>query len=393
MIYLDNSATTPMAPEVIERIAEVRADAFGNASSVHRVGQRARAMLDESREALARILAAEPREIIVTSGGTEANNAAIKGYALACRLREHVWPTIITARTEHHAVLGPTEHLERLGASVRYVDVDGAGRTTPDALRTALEGVDRTVAPLVSLMHANNETGAVNPIAELSAVARECGALVHCDAVQSFGKVPVEPRALGVDMLSLTAHKLHGPRGVGVLWLRKEIEIEPLMHGGSQERNRRGGTEAVELVAGLALAARLALDQLDASAARMQWLCDRLHAGIVATIDGVRTITPRDTSLPNILSITFDDAAELDGEALIVGMDLRGVAVSNGSACTSGSPQPSHVLLAMGLPPEQARAAVRFSLSRYTSEAEIDAAIVALGEVVRTLRGARMAKG
>jgi cysteine desulfurase len=270
---------------------------------------------------------------------------------------------------------------------VIFVEVDGDGRTHPEALRTAIESADRTIAPLVSIMHANNETGALNPIAELSAVARETGAIFHTDAVQSAGKVAVSPRDLGVDMLTISGHKMHGPRGIGALYLRKEIEIEPLVHGGSQERNRRGGTEPVELVAGMELALRLALDELEPNAARMRLLRERLRAALMEQIAGAHPITPRDGSLPNILSVTFDDAEALDGEALIVGMDLRGVAVSNGSACTSGSPQPSHVLLAMGLPPAQAKAAVRFSLSRYTTETEIDTAAAALADVLRTMRG------
>jgi cysteine desulfurase len=386
VVYLDNSATTPMADEVVARVESVRREVFGNASSVHRYGQRARVELEDAREVIARALGAEPREVIFTSGGTEANNAAIKGYAVSCRTRTGALPAIITARTEHHAVLGPAELFERLGATVRYVDVDADGRVAPERLRDVLASVDRSAPPLVSIMHANNETGTINPIAALAVVAHEMGAVVHSDAVQSFGKVAVSGDALGVDMLTISAHKIHGPRGIGALYLRKEIEIEPLVHGGSQERNRRGGTEAVDLVAGFAEAVRLAQAGLAENAARMQSLIDRLRTSLVERIAGVRVITPRDGSLPNILSITFDDAAALDGEALIVGMDLRGVAVSNGSACTSGSPQPSHVLLAMGLAPEQARAAVRFSISRYTTASDIDVAVEALAEVLGVMR-------
>lgn len=385
MIYLDNSATTPIAPEVLAHMDAVRRDVFGNASSVHRVGQRARVELDEAREAIARLIGAEPREIILTSGGTEANNAALKGYALAARAGG-AWPGLVTARTEHHAVLGPAELLERLGVDVRYVPLDAEGRAGTRALREMLDALPRDVPPLVSLMHANNETGVLNDVAELAAAAHDLGAVVHSDAVQSFGKITIDVRELGVDMLSISAHKIHGPRGIGALYLRKEIEIEPLLHGGAQERNRRGGTEPVELVAGFAEAARLAHANLEANAERMRALRERLRAGLVARIPGLRPITPDERSLPNILTITFDDAAAIDGEALIVGMDLRGVAVSNGAACTSGSPQPSHVLLALGLAPEQARAAVRFSLSRATSAVEIDAAVDALVDVVDVMR-------
>ena len=365
---------------------QVRLENFGNASSVHRVGQRSRVELDEARDALARLLEAEPREIIFTSGGTEANNAAIKGYALAQRSVHGHWPAIVTARAEHHAVLGPVDMLARLGAPVTYVDVDASGRVSPSRLRDVLGTLDRAIPALVSIMHANNETGTLNDAAELAAVAHECGAVMHSDAVQSFGKISTSVRTLGVDMMTLSAHKLHGPRGVGALYLRKELEIEPLMHGGSQERNRRGGTEPVELIAGFVEAARIAQASLESDRERMSMLRDRLRARVLAEIDGAVVITPSVAALPNILSVTFDDAGSLDGEALIVGMDLRGVAVSNGSACTSGSPQPSHVLLAMGLPPAQARAAVRFSMSRYTTQQDVDSAVAALADTVSTMR-------
>lgn len=386
MIYLDNSATTPIAPEVLERMSVLRREVFGNASSIHRIGQRARAALDESREKLAMMIEAEPREIIFTSGGTESDNTAIKGYAFARHAESGRWPAIITARTEHHAVLAPIEMLATMGADVHYLQIESDGRVSCESLRSTLESLDGSVVPLVSIMHANNETGVVNPIADLALVAHESGAVMHSDTVQSFGKIPVSARALGIDMMSFSAHKIHGPRGIGALYLRKEIEIEPLMHGGVQERNRRGGTEPVELVVGFDVAARISITDLNANAERMADLRDRLRSGIIANVEGSRVITTDANSLPNILSVTFDDAIDLDGEALIVGMDLRDVAVSNGSACTSGSPQPSHVLLAMGLPAEQARAAVRFSISRYTTAFEIDSAVAALAEVLATMR-------
>lgn len=386
MIYLDNSATTPLAPEVAERMNRWRDESFANASSAHRGGQRARVELEDARERLAHALGAEPKEIIFTSGGTESNNFALKGYALKMRAEHGAWPAIITSRAEHHAVLHPAEFLERLGAEVTYIPVDAEGRVRPDVLGAALARVDAKIPPLVTIMHANNETGTINPVAELAAAAHEAGAVFHTDAVQSFGKLRFTAAELGADMITISAHKIHGPKGIGALYVTKEIELEPLMHGGAQERNRRGGTESVELVVGFDEAVALALGSIDATAERMRQLRALLRS-LIATINGVRFVTPSTDALPNIINLTFDDAARLDGEALIVGMDLRGIAVSNGSACTSGSIQPSHVLSAMGLPPAQAKAAVRFSLSRYTTEAEIRTGAEALREVVGGIRG------
>lgn len=388
MIYLDNSATTLPAPDVLRRMEDLRARSFANASSIHRGGQAARVELEDAREHLAGALGAEAKEVIFTSGGTEANNFALKGYLLRSFMERGAWPHLLTTRVEHHAVLHPADFLARLGAPVHLLDVDAEGRLRPETLADALASLDRApgaAPPLVSVMHANNETGAINPIAELAGIAHDHGALLHSDAVQTFGKLGTKLVELGADMLSISAHKLHGPKGIGALYLSKNVEVEPIIHGGAQERNRRGGTESVELVVGFDEAISLAEDSPERTAAHIAELSALLRRRL-AGIDRLRFVTAPEGTLPNIVSVTFDDAERLDGEALIVGMDLRGVAVSNGSACTSGSPQPSHVLLAMGYAPEQARAAVRFSLSRYTTGEEISGAVDALEDVLRTMR-------
>ncbi len=389
MIYLDNSATTKLADEVAARMELWRHESFANASSVHRGGQRARVTIEDARTVIASSLGAEPKEIVFTSGGTESNNLAIKGYAFKQKIQHDAWPVIFLPRTEHHAVLGPAEFLEQIGARVYYIDVDRDGRVTAEflvaILKEAAHDLSFSVPPLVSIMQANNETGTLNPIAELAALVHDAGGVVHCDAVQSYGKVPFSVEELGVDMLSISAHKIHGPKGVGALYLNREIEIEPQLHGGSLDRNRRGGTESPELIVGFEVAVRLALRGMEENSRRLTELRDRLLGGL-GTIDQLVVVTPNVGALPNIINVTFSDAAELDGEALIVGMDLEGIAVSNGSACTSGSIQPSHVLSAMGLPPEQAKAAVRFSTSRFTEDTEIDRAVEGLTKVVGQMR-------
>lgn len=385
MFYLDNSATTPLEPQVIERMSRFRRESFANAGSVHRGGQRTRVELESGREEIAVVLGAEPKEVIFTSGGTEANNYALKGYAFRVRSERGEWPTIITDRTEHHAILHPTEFLASLGVPVIYVDVDSSGRVAPDVLRSLLAGISSGIPPLVSIMHANNETGTINPIREIAEVVHEAGGLLHTDAVQSFGKIECAVSALYADMMTFSAHKIHGPKGIGALYVNKEVELEALMHGGAQERNRRGGTEPVELVVGFAEAVRIAAEEREEAMRRVGELTRELRERLSA-IEGIVFVTPEENALPTILNVTFSDAAHLDGEALIVGMDLQGIAVSNGSACTSGSMQPSHVLLAMGYPSAQAKAAVRFSLSRFTTQEEIVRGAEALKNVVERMR-------
>ncbi len=359
---------------------------YANPGSVHQSGQRARVALEEAREEIAAIIGAEPKEVVFTSGGTEANNHALKGYAFGVRQTTGEWPAIITDRTEHHAILHPAEFLASFGVPLHYISTDSEGRIAPECLRQLLTTLpEQQALPLVSIMHANNETGTINPIRELAEVAREHGARFHTDAVQSFGKLSCNVRESGVDLMTLSAHKIHGPKGIGLLYINKELELASLIHGGAQERDRRGGTEPVELTIGFAEAARIAEERKEESVEGMEALKDRLRNRLAA-IEGIRFVTPDRDALPNILNITFDDADRLDGEGLIVGMDIRGVAVSNGSACTSGSMQPSHVLSAMGYPAAQAKAAVRFSLSRFTTPEEIDRAATAMEEVVEKMR-------
>lgn len=385
-IYLDNSATTPLDPRVVERMERARRDLFENAGSVHRGGQRSRVALEDARETIAAALGAEPKEIVLTSGGTEANNMALKGWALAIRKERGVWPAIVTDGGEHHAVLHPAEFLAELGAPLHIVPLDREGRVTPQNLeRTLHEAIGSDLPLLLSIMHANNETGTINPIADLSAIVRERSGEMHTDAVQSFGKIACRPTDLGVAMMTISAHKIHGPKGIGALYVRKDLTLEPLLHGGAQERGRRAGTEPVELAVGFAEAARIAVEELEENGARIGALRRRLEEKL-RTIDDLIIVTPSEGSLPTIVDVTFADAGRLDGEGLIVGMDIRGVAVSNGSACTSGSMQPSHVLLALGLSPAQAAAAVRFSLSRFTTDDDVDRAAAALADVVGKMR-------
>ena len=383
MIYLDHSATTPIDSRVEAVMERLRREVSGNPGSVHRVGQRARVQLESDREVLGRILGAEPREIIFTGGGTEANNLALKGYALRARSDSGEWPTIVTARTEHHAILHPVEWLASLGCDVRYVDLDPVGRVDPERFARLVERLSPPF--LVTLMHGNNETGVVHPVAQLARITHQQGGVFHTDAVQSFGKLPIEEVAGVVDMLSISAHKIGGPRGVGMLYVRRDVELEPLHHGGAQERDRRAGTEPVDLIAGMAEAARLAVEGMEERMGEVARLREDLRRRL-STIRGIRFVTPEEEVLPTILNVTFEDAGELDGEGLIVGMDIRGVAVSNGSACTSGSMQPSHVLKGIGYPDAMASSAVRFSLGTTTTDDDIRLAANALADVLHTMR-------
>ncbi len=383
-IYLDHSATTPLDPRVLGVIDEVRRSLPWNPGSIHQPGQRARVRLESDREVIAAAFDAEPREIIFTSGGTEANNLALKGSAFRIRRESGSWPTIVTARTEHHAVLHPVAWLASLGAPVCYLPVDRNARADAEELDPLLAEISGPT--LVSLMHVNNEVGTINPVLEIAEVVTERGGLYHTDAVQSCGKLDLVPVAHAAAMVSVAPHKFGGPRGVGALYADRAYEIDPLIHGGSQERDRRGGTEPVDLIAGFAEAIRIAAEERETRMAQLVELHAHLRKAL-AEIDGIRFITPEKNALPTILNISFDDADRLDGEALLVGMDIRGVALSNGSACTSGSIQPSHVLTAMGYDGDIASTALRFSLGRDTTREEIDGAVIALKEVLDVMRG------
>jgi len=377
-VYFDYNATTPLAPEVIDAVATATRDVFGNASSVHHFGQQAKAALDDARSAVAALIDADPSEVVFTSGGTESDNFAIRGAAEALEPsgRRH----LIASAIEHEAVLNTLKALGRRGWRTTLLPVEPSGIVSPDRLRDAIDG-DTAV---VSVMHANNEIGTIQPIAALAAIAHEHRALFHTDAVQSVGKIPVDVRALGADLLSLSAHKFNGPKGVGVLWIKRGTRLLPTMTGGKHERNRRAGTENVPAVAGLGVAARLAAGKLSAEASRVSALRDRLEAGILANVSGTVVNGASDARVPNTTNISFD---RVEAESLLIALDLAGVAVSTGSACSSGTLEPSHVLRAMGLPAHRTQNSLRFSLGMFSTEGEVDYTIAVLPRLVEKLRG------
>ena len=354
--YFDHNATTPPDPAVIEAVARALAEDFGNASSVHHFGQRAKALLDEARSAVAELIGAEPAEVVFTSGGTEADNMALRGAAEAAEAtgapgRRH----IITSSIEHEAVLNTVKALGKRGWTATLLPVDATGIVSPSSLAAAMT---RETA-IVSVMHANNEIGTVQPIADLAAIAHEHGALFHTDAVQSVAKIPVDVRALGIDMLALSAHKFNGPKGAGALWVRRGVRLVSTMTGGKHERNRRGGTENVPGIAGMGVAARLGRRKLTDAAVRIGSLRDRLERGILGTVAGTVVNGATDHRVPNTTNISFDG---VEAESLLIALDLEGFAVSTGSACSSGTLEPSHVLRAMGLPSHRTQNSIRFSL-------------------------------
>ena len=360
-IYLDHAATTPLRREALEAMLPYLTEDFGNASSAHGFGRRARAGLDEAHEKVAAALGATPREIVFTSGGTEANNLAIKGAAWAGKARGH---RIVTTTVEHHSVGHTVRYLEKFGFEIVEVPVDRYGRVDPDAIEAAT--TSRTI--LVSVMLANNEVGTIQPIAEIAArVRRHKGVLFHTDAVQAAPHLEIDLRALDVDLLTIAAHKFEGPKGVGALYIRHGTNILAQQHGGAQERYRRAGTENVAGAVGMARALELAGAERAETAARVRDSRDSLAAAI-STAEGVQATGHPAERLPGIASFVV---AGLDGSAVTVALDLAGVACSTGSACVSGSTEPSHVLSAMGYPAEEARGALRFSLGRTTTAAEV----------------------
>jgi cysteine desulfurase len=376
-VYFDYNATTPLAPEVLEAVVAASRDQFGNASSVHHFGQRAKAALDDARSAVASLIHADPSELVYTSGGTESDNFAIRGAADALEPggRKH----LVASAIEHEAVLNTLKALARRGWRTTLIPVDHTGVVDPDRLR---ELVTRETA-LVSVMHANNEIGTIQPIAELAAVAHQSGALMHTDAVQSVGKLPVDVRAMGIDLLSLSAHKFNGPKGAGALWIKRGTRMQPMLTGGKHERNRRAGTENVPALAGMGVAARLAMAKLATEAARVGALRDRLEDGILRGVPGTvlnGAPTPR---VPNTTNISFD---RVEAESLLIALDLEGIAVSTGSACSSGTLEPSHVLRAMGLSPHRTQNSLRFSLGLFSTEEEVDRVVAVLPRIVDKLR-------
>jgi cysteine desulfurase len=376
-IYLDYNATSPVLPDVVQTMARVLADVPGNASSVHAFGQAAKAVVDDARIDVARLIGADPTEVVFTSGGTEADNLALRGAADALEptARRH----LVTTGIEHEAVLNTVKVLERRGWRVTVLSTGPSGVLSPEALR-------EVVTPetgIVSVMHANNEVGTIQPIAELAAIARAGGALFHADAVQSVGKIPVAVKALGADMVALSAHKFGGPKGIGALWIRRGVRLQPQQTGGRHERNRRAGTENVPAIAGMGTAARHAAASLEAEAERLGPLRDLLEREILARVPGTAVNGDPSARVPNTTNISFDG---IEAESLLIALDLEGVAVSTGSACSSGSLEPSHVLRAMNLPSPRARNSLRFSLGSATTREEIDFVLTVLPSLSTRLR-------
>ena len=374
-IYLDYNSTTPVDPRVLAAMLPYLAENFGNANSIHSSGQRARAAVDAARQAVAELLGAKAAEIVFTCGGTEADNLAIFGIVNPCdQPRKHV----VTTAIEHHAVLNTAQALEKQGVDVTYVPVSREGIVDPEDLREAI----RPETVLLSVMLANNEIGTIQPIEEIGRIAAEEDVYFHCDAVQAAGKMAIDVRKLGVDLLSISGHKLYAPKGVGALFVKAGTELGPMFFGGHHERDRRPGTENVPGIVGLGKAAQLAMENLDADAPRLAALRDRFENALLA-LPGVRVNGSMRERAPNTSNLSFDAAG---GEALVIALDLQGVMCSSGAACSSGAVEPSHVLTAIGLTPDQARSSLRFSLGRPTTEQEIDEAIRIIPPVVERLR-------
>ena len=376
-IYFDHNATTPVDTAVAETVSRVLLSIFGNASSVHYFGQQAKAVLDEARSAVAELIGGEPSEVVFTSGGTEADNFALRGVAEALEPtgRKH----LVSSTIEHEAILNTLKALAKRGWKVTLLAVDASGIVSPDALQAAI--TDDTA--LVSIMHANNEIGTIQPIRELAQIARGRGAVFHTDAVQSAGKIGVEVKALGIDLLSLSAHKFYGPKGAGALWIRRGTRVASILTGGKHERNRRAGTENVPAIAGFGAAARLAASKLATDSPRLAALRDRLETSVLASVTGTAVNGARDPRVPNTTNISFEN---IEAESLLIALDLEGIAVSTGSACSSGTLEPSHVLRAMGLPTHRTQNSIRVSLGGGNTDAEVDYFLEKLPKVVEKLR-------
>ena len=375
-IYLDYNATTPVDPAVLTAMLPFLAENFGNANSIHSAGQRARAAVDAARESVAGLIGAKSSEIVFTCGGTESDNLAMFGIVNPCdQPRRHV----VTTAIEHHAVLNAAQALEKQGVDVTYVPVGGDGIVDPEEIREAI----RPETVLISVMLANNEIGTIQPVEEIGRVAAEEDIYLHCDAVQAAGKLAIDVRKLGVDLLSISGHKLYAAKGVGALYVRAGTELGPIFYGGHHERDRRPGTENVPGIAGLGKAAELAAEYLASSAIRLGGLRDRFEKSLLNALPGVKVNGSVEHRVPNTCNLFFDAAG---GEALVIALDLQGVMCSSGAACSSGAVEPSHVLTAIGLLPDQARSSLRFSLGRPTTEHEIDEAVRIIPPVVERLR-------
>jgi len=384
LVYLDHAATTPMWPEAVEAMAAQMART-GNANSLHGSGRAARRVVEESRETVARMIGARPGEVVFTSGGTEADNLALKGIYWSRRAEDPRRTRILSTRVEHLAVLDPLDWLvTEAEAEVELLPVDEEGRVSVEALTEAIERDPSSVA-LVSVMWANNEVGTLQPIDDVVAVAHEHGIPVHTDAVQAVGSVPVDFAASGVDALTLTAHKIGGPYGVGALVVRRDRAVTPLLHGGGQERSIRSGTVDVPAIAGFAVAAELAVKEQPSSAPRLAALRDDLVRRVVSVVPDARLNGPSHDRLPGNAHLSFPGC---EGDSLLMLLDHRGIECSTGSACSAGVPQPSHVLLAMGRDEAEARSSLRFSLGRTNTPSDIDALVEAIGPVVERARAA-----
>jgi cysteine desulfurase len=372
-VYLDSNASTPLLPEVFEAMRPYYLDQFGNASSIHHHGQHARAAVERARESVARLLGCRAAEVVFTSGGTEADNLAVFGLANA---GDHV----ITSQIEHHAVLNACKRLEQRGCEVTYLRVDGQGIINPDDLRDAL----RPKTKLISIMMANNETGVLQPVEEIAQVANQADVYFHTDAVQAAGKIGIDVKKIGCDLLSISAHKFHGPQGVGTLYVRRGTLIDPLFYGGNHERQRRAGTENLPGIIGLGCAAEIAMRGLsDGSVEVVRALRDGLEASLLERIEAAGVNSGGARRVPNTSNIYFD---HVEGEAMVIALDLKGLAVSTGAACSSGAIEPSHVLTAMGLAPERARSSIRFSIGKHNNEEDIEFALSVIPSTVARLR-------
>lgn len=375
-VYLDHAATTPLASEVLEVMLPFLDQTFGNPSSIYKKGREARAALDAARDKIAAFLGASSGEIYFTSGGSEADNLALKGYALANRAKgKH----LITSSVEHHAVFDTMKYLEKMGFEVTYLPVDEYGMVSPEELEKAI----KSDTILVSIMYANNEVGTINPIPELARISREAGAAFHTDAVQAGGVLDLDVTKLGVDMLSLSAHKFYGPKGVGLLYLRKGIRVDPLIHGGAQERGKRAGTENVAGIVGMAKALELAYGSREEHNRRITAMREQLILGLRDRIPEIKLNGHPTQRLPNNVNISI---RYIEGESLLLSLDMQGVAASSGSACTSGSLDPSHVLLAMGIPHEIAHGSLRLTLGRENTAEDVEYLLDVLPPIVTKLR-------
>ncbi len=372
-VYLDNNATTPVLPEVFEAMRPYFAEHFGNASSIHHHGQETRAAVERARESVAALLECKSSEIVFTSGGTEADNLAISGVV---RSGDHV----ISSTIEHHAVLNSCKHLQAMGYEVTYLRVDGRGLVDPDDIRNALRPQTR----LITIMMANNETGVLQPVEDIGKIAAEADVYFHTDAVQAAGKVAIDVNRLGCDLLSISGHKMHAPQGAGALYVRKGTLLEPMFYGGTHERSRRAGTENVPGIIGLGKAAELAMEALQrGELAQMSAMRDHIEKKILAEVEATGVNGAGAPRVPNTTNIHFD---YIEGEALVIALDLKGLAVSTGAACSSGAIEPSHVLTAMGLPAETARASLRFSLGKQNTLEDIQFALDLVPQTVARLR-------